>query len=82
MRVSCEAPMSSCSKSLIEDIRALGKEPIVTGCVVRAVYEGPDIALGEAIVERFKEEPHHGIVADYDEQEQKKIERKKRRKER
>lgn len=81
MRVSCSAPLSSCSKSLIEDIRALGKEPIVTGCVVRAVYEGPDVALGEAIVERFEKEPGNSCVADYEPKEQKKLEqRKKRRK--
>lgn len=78
MRLTCEATRSSCSATLADDIRALGKEPIVTDTVVRAVYEGPDLVLGEAIIGRFKMEPHHGIVADYDEKEQRKLHKKGR----
>lgn len=70
MRVSCEAPRETCSESLVEDITILlGKEPIVTPTVVRAVYEGNDVSLGEAIIERFQKEVDYGVVADYEKKE-------------
>lgn len=82
MRVSCEVPRDQCSATLLEDLKQLGIEPIITPSIVRAVYEGTSVQLGEAIVARFKLEHCHGIVSYYDKAEveaQKRTERKKRR---
>lgn len=80
MRVDCEALRNEHSGKLIDDLRLLGVEPIITSYVVRVVYEGK-VGVGMAIIERFKQEPDHGIVADYekhDEEARKKAEREKR----
>lgn len=82
MRVTAEIPRKSAgADKLIEDIRALGLNPIVTPYVVRTVYEGTSLQLGEAIINRFELEPDHGIVSDYnkDEQEAKKRAERRRR---
>lgn len=61
MRISCSAPVNKCRPSLADDISKLGIEPIVTAAVVRAVYEGPDEELGQAIIDLFVQEEEHEI---------------------
>jgi len=56
MRVSCSSPIGPQSEQLIEQIKALGLQPIVTPILVRAVYEGSNRELGEKIVELFRQE--------------------------
>lgn len=79
MRLSCEASAKDCTKTLVEDIRALGIEPIITTEVIRAVYEGDDEELGNAIIERFRAEAHYGFVADRPDSPVKRRRRKGRR---
>lgn len=79
MRVSCEVPREHCTQQLIDDIRLLGIEPIITPSIMRVVYEGTSMQLGEAIVERFKTVPCHGIVADYDKHDKEVLERRERK---
>lgn len=80
MRVSAACPAELATEGLVEEIQALGLQPIVTSIVVRAVYEGPDKGIGEAIVELFSKEANHEITVSYDKEEQRKIERKIQRK--
>lgn len=80
MRVSCACPANMATDTLIERIRLLGIQPIVTPQVVRAVYEGPDKKLGTSIVEMFSHEADHEINVQFDREEQRKVERKLARK--
>lgn len=81
MRVDCEAPRNQRSERLIEDIKLLGVNPIVTDTVVRAVHEG-SVGVGVALIDRFKREPQYGFVADYEKNEQPENQGKKRKKRR
>lgn len=76
MRVTCAAPRESANPELIDCIRDLGVEPIVTNKVIRAVYEGDNKKVGEAIVYLFADERDHEIYVDY---EQKKLTAKEKR---
>lgn len=80
MRVSCACPADLASSTLVERIKTLGLQPIVTSLVVRTVYEGKDKALGEAIVEIYSHEADHDITVFYDKEEQQKSARKAARK--
>lgn len=80
MRVSCGCPANMATDTLVERLQTLGLHPIVTSQVIRAVYEGPDRKLGEAIVEIFAHEADHDITVFYDKAEQKKSERRAARK--
>lgn len=80
MQVSCACPRELASEGLVEEIKALGIEPIVTSLVVRAVYEGHDKGLGEAIVELFCREADHEINVRLNKEEQAKANRKAARK--
>lgn len=71
MRVSCSCPVDAASHDLIEEIESLGLTPIVTTSVVRVVYEGDNVALGEAVVHLFNREVDHDIVAEYGKSERK-----------
>lgn len=66
MKVSCACPVDAMSHDLIEEIESLGLTPIVTPKVVRVVYEGDNVALGEAVVNLFERETDHEITACYD----------------
>lgn len=65
MRVSCSVPVGMASSTLIPHIQSLGLEPIVTAEVIRAVYEGDDVNLGEGLIALFAHEGDHEITADY-----------------
>lgn len=80
MRVSCACPLELASDSLVEEIKLLGLQPIVTNIVVRAVYEGPDKGIAEAVVELFSREAGHEITVLRDKDEQRKETRKAARK--
>lgn len=80
MRVSCSCPTNLASDTLAERISALGIQPIITPQVVRAVYEGPNKSIGEAIVRMYACEDDHEINVQYDKEEQRKIERRLERK--
>lgn len=80
MRVDCGCPAKTASSTLADRIRKLGLEPIVTPYVIRAVYEGDDRSIGEAIVEMFAHEADHDVTVDYTEAEQRKSARKAARK--
>lgn len=64
IRVSCSAPSATISAGLIESLEGIGIKPITTPVLVRAVYEGPDSALGLAIVDIFSKEIDHDIYFD------------------
>lgn len=80
MRVSCACPAEMATSTLVENLRAIGIQPIVTNTVIRAVYEGPDRTLGEAIVDMFSHEADHEITMQFTEEEHRKLERKLGRK--
>lgn len=80
MRVSCACPVELASSTLEEKIRTLGITPIVTTQVIRAVYDGPDKSIGEAIVNMYAHEADHEINVQYTTEEQRKIDRKLARK--
>ncbi len=65
MRVSCSAPKATASEGLIPSLEMLGITPIVTNLCIRAVYEGDDCAIGEAIVARFELESEHEMLVLY-----------------
>lgn len=65
MKVSCSCPVDAASHDLIEEVESLGLTPVVTTSVVRVVYEGDNVALGESIVRLFEREIDHEITADY-----------------
>lgn len=80
MRVSACVPRELASDSLVEELESLGVPPIITSQVIRAVYDGPDKHIGEAIVELFCCEDGHDINVQHTTEEQRKIERKLARK--
>lgn len=82
MRVSCGCPIDKArsAECLINWIEQVGLEPIVTATTIRCVYEGPNKALGEAIVEMFEMEVDHDITVFYDKAEQEKSARRAARK--
>lgn len=80
MRVSCSAPLDTCSQTLYKELEALGVQPIVTNILVRAVYEGDDRYIGEGIVELFSYERDHEITVYYSPEEQNKSARRAMRK--
>lgn len=80
MRVSCACLKKLASDGLVAEIKSLGIPPIVTNQVIRAVYEGHDKSIGEAIVELFCKEAEHEIHVHYDEGEIAKETRKAKRK--
>lgn len=80
MRVSCACPPALATSTLVERLKSLGFEPIVTSSVIRVVYEGPNRQLGEALVEIYAHEADHEITVFYDKEEQAKSERKALRK--
>lgn len=65
MRVSCSAPIQTATDTLVDHIKVLGLHPIVTSEVIRAVYEGDDVSIGEALIDMFSHECDHHITADY-----------------
>lgn len=67
VRVSCGVEIAKASEGLIDKIKAIGIKPIVTPIVVRAVYEGPDKALGQKIVELYQKENTTDIYYDFGE---------------
>lgn len=80
MRVSCSVPVDLSSATLVDRLTKLGIVPIQTSQVIRAVYEGSNRKLGEAIVEIFSHETDHDITVFYDQDEQRKSERRALRK--
>lgn len=67
MRVSCACPVETATPDLVDRIQNLGLQPIVTSIIIRAVYEGPDHALGKRVVELFSNEIGHTItIGDYE----------------
>lgn len=75
MRVSCSVPSKTASDDLVRKITQLGLTPIITGQVIRTVYEGPSRVVGETIMEIYQHERDHEITVDYG-QKQKKQNRK------
>lgn len=69
MRVTCAVSRVNASPGLPNKIDALGIPPIITNTIIRAVYEGPDRKLGEAIIALFEQEKDHDIYVDYDKNE-------------
>lgn len=65
MRVSCSVPVNLASSTLVDHIKILGIHPIITSEVIRAVYEGDDVSIGEALIDMFSHEADHHITADY-----------------
>lgn len=80
MRVSCACPKNLASDTLVDRLRTLGLQPIITPQVIRAVYEGSDRRIGEAIVEIYSHEADHDVNVQYTREEQEKMERKIERK--
>lgn len=80
MRVSCGCPRGATPSELLQWIIEHGLQPTVTDTVIRCVYEGKNRTLGEAIVERFKQEPNHDVTVFYDKDEQDKSARRAERK--
>lgn len=80
MRVSCACPTDMATDTLVERLRVLGIQPIITPQVIRAVYEGSDKSIGEAIVEMYAHEADHDINVQYNKEEQRREERKIARK--
>lgn len=80
MRVSCSCPKKLATDTLVDRLRALGLQPIITTEVIRAVYEGDNRGLGEAIVEIYAHEADHDITVFYDKDEQRRSERRALRK--
>lgn len=72
VRVSCGVPIEKASPQLVSKIKELGVQPIITCIIVRAVYEGPDEALGRKIVELFQQEDTEDIYYDFGERRRKK----------
>lgn len=66
--------------TLVERLRVLGLQPIITSQVIRAVYEGDDKSIGEAIVDIYSHECDHEINVQYTQEEMRKVERKLQRK--
>lgn len=71
MRVSCAVDVDKASATLLQDLIGIGVQPIVTTCVIRAVYEGPEVRIGQRIVNRYELEHHPQITVDYAEGEEK-----------
>lgn len=65
MRVSCSVPADLATSTLQAHIEVLGLTPIVTSQVIRVVYEGNDVSIGEALIDMFSHECDHEITADY-----------------
>lgn len=62
MRVSCSCPAKLATSTLVDRLKVLGVQPIVTSQVIRAVYEGNDKNIGEAIVNIYAHEADHEIT--------------------
>lgn len=80
MRVTCACPTKTASEHLAENLAALGIKPIITPCVIRAVYEGPDRKLGEAILDLYQYELDHEVEVQFTKAEQEKQNKKAQRK--
>lgn len=80
MRVSAACPVDLASPTLVERLQILGLQPIITSQVIRAVYEGDNKSIGEAIVDIYSHEADHEINVQYTQEERRKIERKLNRK--
>lgn len=65
MRVSCGCLAKTASEGLADKIRAIGVEPIITSQIIRAVYDGKDKSIGEAIVRLFADEIDHDVYVHY-----------------
>lgn len=66
MRISCSSNKTTMSENLISSIKELGLNPIITPILVRVVYDGPNIDLGNKIVALFDMEKEKEIIVDYD----------------
>lgn len=71
VRVSCGVAVEKASPELVQKLKQLGIKPIITTCVIRAVYEGPDKTLGQKIVELYKGEATDDIYYDFGERRRK-----------
>lgn len=65
MNVSCSVPAGMETSTLLEHIKTLGLTPIVTSTVIRVVYEGDNVGIGEALIDMFSHECDHEITVDY-----------------
>ncbi len=72
MRISCSSAKSTMSDDLIASIEELGLQPIITPILVRVVYDGPNVNLGNRIVALFDKEKDKEIVVDYNDAKQSK----------
>lgn len=82
MRVTCACPAEKASETLVEQLKKLGIEPIITSQVIRAVYEGPHRDIGEGIVAIYDNEQDHEIVVQYSDKERQNIDKQAAREER
>lgn len=64
VRLTCGVAADKASENLPDKLRALGVTPIVTSMVVRAVYEGEDVALATRIKALFENEDTTDIYFD------------------
>lgn len=64
VRLTCGVAASKASPDLPEKIRRVGVEPIITSLVVRAVYEGEDVALATRVKAIFEQEDTTDIYFD------------------
>lgn len=64
VRTTCAVKVNEASTELVQKLKELGINPIVTSQVVRGVYEGTDEALAKKIVGVFQQEQNPSIYYD------------------
>ena len=73
VRTTCAVKANEASAELVQKLKDLGINPIVTSQVVRGVYEGTDEVLAKRIVEVFQQEQNPDIFYDDGRREQDEI---------
>lgn len=64
IRTTCAVKANEASAELVQELKDLGINPIVTSQVVRGVYEGTDEAFAKKIVKVFQQEQNPDIFYD------------------
>lgn len=61
MRVSCATNPATMHESLPHNLDILGVGYYASATLLRAVYEGPDEKIGNAVISLFEAQPEHEV---------------------
>lgn len=61
IKVNCSTLSSDDDPKFLEEIEALGVEPIVTGKLIKTTYTGNNSQIAQRLIDLFERRPDHDI---------------------